>query len=104
MPIILATQKAEIGNIMAVGQPKQKVCETPHLNRKEVGVCTPMIPATAGSIKQKDHGPGQPGHKTTPCLQNNQSKKGLEVWLKGYSACLASSKPCIQTPILPENK
>jgi hypothetical protein len=28
------------------------------------------------------HGPGKPGHKAGPCLQNNQSKKVLVEWLR----------------------
>jgi hypothetical protein len=35
-----------------------------------------------GSIIQEDHGPGQPEQTAKPYIQNNQSKKGIEEWLK----------------------
>jgi hypothetical protein len=40
----------------------------------------PVIPATVGSIKLVNLGPGQSGQKVSPYLQNNQSKKDLEGW------------------------
>jgi hypothetical protein len=31
-----------------------------------------------GSLENEDSGPGQPGQKARPYLQNNQSKKGMD--------------------------
>jgi hypothetical protein len=50
--------------------------ERPHLNRAQWYMS--VIPSTAGKSKIG----GQTGQKVRPYLQNNQSKKGLEAWLK----------------------
>jgi hypothetical protein len=34
------------------------------------------------------------------CIKNKKKDEGLEVWLKQYSACLASTKPWVQTPVV----
>jgi hypothetical protein len=46
-----------------------------------------------------DHSPGWPGQKMTPYLKNNQSKKVWRHGLSGRGACLASKKPCVQSPV-----
>jgi hypothetical protein len=48
MPIILATQEAEIRKIVVGSQPRQIVHETPHLQKKEVaqGVALSSNPNT----------------------------------------------------------
>jgi hypothetical protein len=40
----------------------------------------PIIPETAENIKQEDSGPGWPGQKVRPYLQNNQSKKSSDFY------------------------
>jgi hypothetical protein len=44
----------------------------PHVNGKKCEHA--VIPATAGSLKWEDQGPGQPGQKVRPYVQNNQNK------------------------------
>jgi hypothetical protein len=44
-----ATWKVETGKLVQ-GQPGQKICKTPHLNKKKLDVChAPVIPATQES-------------------------------------------------------
>jgi hypothetical protein len=44
----------------------------------------PVIPVMVGSLIQENHGPDPSGKHGRPYLQNNQSKKGLEAWLKWW--------------------
>jgi hypothetical protein len=39
-----------------------------------------------------------------PISKKPNTKKGLVEWIDWYSACLASVKPQVQTPILPTKK
>jgi hypothetical protein len=65
-----------------------------------------IIPATVGSIKQKDHGLGWPGQKTRPYLENNQSKRS---WRRSstsehlHSKCKVLSSN-FSTALLPPRK
>jgi hypothetical protein len=92
MPVILATWEAKMRRIMVQGQHRQKkkVHRTHPIpvEKSLARWCVPIIPDMAVS---RECGRGWFGQKLRPYLQNNQSKKGLEVWLK--SACLASMKP-----------
>jgi hypothetical protein len=76
MPVILVTWEAEIQKITTRGQPWQKVSETPISTDKN------WVWGHA-SVKWEDSSAVQPGQKARP--------RGLEVWLKWYSICLASS-------------
>jgi hypothetical protein len=49
--IILTTWEVEIRRIQIQGQPEQKVSEIPISTNGQVWWCTPIIPASAGSIK-----------------------------------------------------
>jgi hypothetical protein len=52
----------------------------PHLNGKKLSVVVlTVIPAIAGSIKNSNHGPCQPGQKA----QNNQNDQSKVVWRCG---------------------
>jgi hypothetical protein len=52
-----------------------------HLNM-EVALMQSVIPVKSGSTKGEHYSPCQPGQKVMPYLPNNQSKKGLELWIK----------------------
>jgi hypothetical protein len=52
------------------------------------------------SLNKKIMVPVSPGINVRPYLKNNQSKKELEALTRWYSACLASTRPEVQTPIL----
>jgi hypothetical protein len=78
-PVILATWGAERGRFMVLGQPGAKKFLRPTSQRNKAGhsgMC--LSYTTVGS------GPGPPGPKSRPYLQNKQSDKNLEVWLKQY--------------------
>jgi hypothetical protein len=81
-------------------QASKKVCET-HLNGRKLGVVEHCC-HTRDRWKCKIRGfPSRPAN--TP-LRNNQSKKG---WTRGWSkesACLASVKSWVQTPIPPHTQ
>jgi hypothetical protein len=70
-------QEFEIARIVVPGQPgqKRKKISKIYLDRKRwVWRHASVIPLLVGSLEQ-DCGPGQPGQKVRPCLQNNQSKR-----------------------------
>jgi hypothetical protein len=76
MPIILAIWEAKIRRMAVPGQPRQKsLGDSISTEKSWVWWHVPFILVTAGRIKWEDQGPGQPGHKVTPHLQNNQYKK-----------------------------
>jgi hypothetical protein len=67
--------KAEIGRIILPKQAGQKSLQDPHLNEKRLGVVAcPCHPSHGG--KPEIGGPGWPGQKARPYVQNNQSTKG----------------------------
>jgi hypothetical protein len=53
-----------------------------------------------GDIGRRITVPGQSKQKVIPYLKNNLKQKELELYLKRYSACLDSSRPRVQVPIL----
>jgi hypothetical protein len=63
---------------------------------------TPIISATAGSVKWEDHSPGQPWQTLRPYLKNTRAKmaRGMAQVVED----LPIVGPCIQTPILQKKK
>jgi hypothetical protein len=91
---------------MVLGQPGKNLWDS-HLNGKKMDVVVqPAIPATGGSIRHKDHGPGQPGQKWD-YLQNNQSKRTramTQVAVGLLTNCKAlSSNPSIKNIHIEQN-
>jgi hypothetical protein len=77
MPVILPTWEAEIRRITVSCQPEQKHLQNSiSLKKSWAWWCSPVILATAGSLKHKGGYPGLPSQKVRSYLQNNQSKKG----------------------------
>jgi hypothetical protein len=63
--------KAESRRTDVLGQlgQKKKNLVRPHLNGKKLDMWhSPVIPVTVRSIKQEDHGAGQPRQKARPSL------------------------------------
>jgi hypothetical protein len=76
-------QEAKIRGLWFQASPGKKSLQDPiSVEKSCVRWCTIATPATVGSIKQEDCGPGWPGQKVRPYLQNAQHKKELEEWLK----------------------
>jgi hypothetical protein len=70
--------------MMVPAQPRQKSSKDLTSTEKSwAWWYMPAITAMAGSVKQENDSPGQPGQKVTTYLQNNQNKKGMEAWLEG---------------------
>jgi hypothetical protein len=70
-----------------------KVCENPiSMEKSWAWWYVPVIPATAGGIKYKDHGPGHSGKKRDPISKIIKATRAGGV-AQEDSACLASRKP-----------
>jgi hypothetical protein len=80
MPVILATQEAEIKRIVVQTQPRQFV--RPYLKKS---------PSQKKKKKKRAGGVG-PEYKPQYCKQNTKVKKGLGVWLKRKNACLGNAR------------
>jgi hypothetical protein len=57
---------------------------SPHLSGKKLGLMVVHLSSQQQqeAVGLQDCNPGLPGQKVIPYPQNNQSKKGLEIWLK----------------------
>jgi hypothetical protein len=70
MSVILATWEAEIRRIVIQGQPRQKVSETPSLQKMLNVVVHTCHPIYAGSINQRIKAHTGPGIKVRPLSEN----------------------------------
>jgi hypothetical protein len=71
----------------------KKVCKTPSQQKKLGMVSHACYSSNARKGKQKDCDPDLPGQKTKPYLHSKlTAARGIEAWLKWYSAYLKQSK------------
>jgi repressor of nif and glnA expression len=75
MPIILVTWEVEIGKIMVLVQPGQKVFEIPSQPKMLGVVVSACHPAITKSINRRIKVQSCLARKTKPYLKNNQNKK-----------------------------
>jgi hypothetical protein len=77
MPVILATWEAEIRKIAVRDQPGQKSSwDSIPTEKSWMWWCTPVIPATVGSIKQTDDGQAHLDKKQDPNSKTARAQKG----------------------------
>jgi hypothetical protein len=77
MPVILATWlgRLRLEGLEFKASPGKKVCKTLQLNGKKLGMVAHTCHPSYSRKCKVGCGPGQPGQKVRPYLQNNQSKK-----------------------------
>jgi ribosomal protein L31 len=88
MPVILATQEAEIRKITAQDQSEQKAYGTMASHRLDT-VVHACHPGYMGKHKLKNHSPGWLGNKARTYLKYNQSQKWLSVRVAQVVECLS---------------
>jgi hypothetical protein len=74
--------------------------EKPYLKKmSQVWRSTSCNSSNSGGRGRRTKDQGQLSAKQMePYLKNKLKQKGLGKWLKWYSSCLASTRPCVQAP------
>jgi hypothetical protein len=102
--IILATQEVEIRGITVQGHLGPKVRKT-HLTQQARYGNVHLWSWLHGKQREEDRGPGQHWAKTRDPIQKiTKAKRGLRIWLKWQSTCLASVRTWVQNPSTSNNK
>jgi hypothetical protein len=84
---------------MVLDQLWQKVCKTPSQWKKAGHSGMPVISVRAGHMQSRSA-----WAKIKTLSPKLPPLKGLKVWHKWWSICLAMVKPCVQTSVLYLNK
>jgi hypothetical protein len=101
-PVILATWKNRDQEDCSLSQPGQKISKTPCQQISWAWQYTSVI--LAKSKVGRSQSQASPGKSARPYLKNNLKLKGLEVWLKWHTTCLASTRLWVQIPVLTTKK
>jgi hypothetical protein len=98
-PVILATWEVDIGNILILGQPRQK---SPQWKKILCIVVSDCHPSHCKKVKIGGFGTLQPGQKARAYIQNNWITKVRDI-AQTLEYLSQSTKPWVQTSVKKKN-